>query len=363
MSFKDFIGNESVVRDLRAMLERDRFPHALILSGPEGSGKYTLAQMLAKTMNCLDPPPGDLPDFCGQCEACVRIGEADDLASRYAEAIEAREGLREADKKDTRIFVQTYPDVFIIPPDPPQMMIKVDQVRQVTANIYFRPSQGHHKIYIFTDSCFMKEAANALLKVLEEPPGFAHLFLLTTNAGELIPTIRSRCVNLRLAALPVSEIEAVLAKQAPLLTSKQRSLVARLSQGALGKARGFDLLAYSTVRQNALTLLKLAQDCNDHAELFKISETFRAGAEGKEKTTALVRCLNSLLQDLMYLKAGTPELARNIDIVPELERLARGLEVQWLERASRELDDLESGMRRNLLRSLAIDSFALSLES
>src|SRR5438105_256928 len=362
MSFKDFFGNQSVVRDLRAMLARDRFPHAIILSGPEGSGKYTLAQMLAKAMNCLAPPAGDLPDFCGLCEACRRIGEADDLASRYAEAVEVREGLRETDKKDTRILVRTHPDVLIVPPDPPQMMIKVDQVRQVTAGIYFRPSQGSRKIYIFTDSCFMKEAANALLKVLEEPPEFAHFFLLTTNPGELIPTIRSRCVNVRLAALPVSEIETVLAKQDAALAAKQRSLIARLSQGAYGKARGFDLPAYIAIRQDALAILKVAKAGDDHSALFKVSEGYRAGAEGKEKTTALARCLNGLLQDLLYLKAGAPELVRNTDIAPELERLARAVDFEWLASSSRQLDELESGMRRNLLRSLSLDSFALSLE-
>jgi len=242
-------------------------------------------------------------------------------------------------------------------------MIKVDQVRQVTAGIYFRPSQGHRKIYLFTDSCFMKEAANALLKVLEEPPEFAHLFLLTTNPGELIPTIRSRCITVRLAPLKLADLEAALAKHAPALTSRQRSLVARLSKGAFGRACGFDLPAYTAIRQDALALLKLARDASDHSALFKVSENYRAGAEGKEKTTTLIRVLNCLLQDLLYLKAASPELVGNSDILPELEGLTRSVEFEWLLRASRELDELESGMRRNLLRSLSLDSFALSLES
>ena len=106
--------------------------------------------------------------------------------------METREGLREADKKDTRLFVQTHPDVLIIPPDPPQMMIKVDQVRRVIETIYYRPAEARERVYIFTDSAFMKEAANSLLKVLEEPPEFATIFLLSENPGELLPTIRSR---------------------------------------------------------------------------------------------------------------------------------------------------------------------------
>ena len=88
--------------------------------------------------------------------------------------------------------MQTHPDVLIIPPDPPQMMIKVDQVRRVIETIYYRPGEAKERVYIFTDSAFMKEAANSLLKVLEEPPEFATIFLLTENAGELLPTIRSR---------------------------------------------------------------------------------------------------------------------------------------------------------------------------
>ena len=109
-----------------------------------GSGKYTLALMLARAMNCLERPidSDGLPDFCGRCSNCTRIAQAADLDARFAEAVEARENLRETDKKETRIFVQTHPDVLVIPPDPPQMMIKVDQVRHVIETIYYRPAEA-----------------------------------------------------------------------------------------------------------------------------------------------------------------------------------------------------------------------------
>ncbi len=186
MPFSDFAGNPETIHRMREMLARDRFPHAVILSGAQGSGKYTLALMLARTMNCLEQPVTDgLPDFCGHCSNCTRIEQSADLDSRFAEAVEARENMRDADKKETRLFVQTHPDVLIIPPDPPQMMIKVDQVRHVIQTIYYRPGEARERVYIFTGSAFMKEAANSLLKVLEEPPDFATIFLLTENAGEL----------------------------------------------------------------------------------------------------------------------------------------------------------------------------------
>ena len=206
---------------------------------------------------------------------------AQDLDARFAEAVEARENLRETDKKETRIFVQTHPDLLVIPPDPPQMMIKVDQVRHVIQRIYYRPAEARESVYIFTGSAFMKEAANSLLKVLEEPPEFATIFLLTENAGELLPTIRSRSAVFTLGALAATEIEAQLAKLRPDWNSRQRALVARLSEGAMGRARSFDLEGYIAARGHALVMLKSALGTGDHSDLFKTTETYRPGADGR----------------------------------------------------------------------------------
>src|SRR6202451_4467917 len=259
MSFSDFHGNAETVHRLRDMLARERFPHAVVLSGAQGSGKYTLALMLAQALNCLSPRQTDgLPDFCGECANCVRIAQSCDLDARFNEAVEARENLRDADKKETRLFVQTHPDVLVIPPDPPQMMIKVDQVRRVIETIYYRPGEAKERVYIFTVSAFMKEEANSLLKVLEEPPEFATIFLLTENAGEFLPTIRSRSMVVTLNALPAAEIEEYLAKNRPDWNPKQRALVARLSEGAVERARSFDLAAYTAARAHALAILSSA---------------------------------------------------------------------------------------------------------
>ncbi len=294
--FSDFHGNSEVVHRLRDMLARDHFPHAVVLAGGQGSGKYTLALMLAQTLNCLNPTTTDgLPDFCGTCANCTRIAQAGDLDARFAEAVEARENLRETDKKETRLFVQTHPDVLVIPPDPPQMMIKVDQVRRVIETIYYRPGEGRERVYIFTDSAFMKEAANSLLKVLEEPPEFATIFLLTENPGELLATIRSRSMVFTLGALAADEIEKDLAKHHPEWKPAHRALVARLSEGAVGRARGFDLEAYIAARDHAMVILNSALRGGEHSELFKITESYRPGAEGRAKTEALIRTLYSLL--------------------------------------------------------------------
>jgi DNA polymerase III subunit delta' len=363
MPFSDFVGNPETVQRLREMQARNRFPHAVILSGAKGSGKYTLALMLARAMNCLQPPAGDgLPDFCGRCSNCARIAQAEDLDARFAEAVEAREHLRDADKKETRILVQTHPDVLVIPPDPPQLMIKVDQVRHVIETIYYRPGEARERVYIFSDSSFMKEAANSLLKVLEEPPEFATIFLLTENPGELLPTIRSRSMTFTLSALPAVETETLLAQRRPDWNPRQRALVARLTEGAVGRALSFDLPAYTGARTHALVLLNSALQSGGHSDLFKTTETYRAGAEGREKMDSLLRTLYSLLEDMLFLQSGAPHLVRNTDILGELQKMAEAADFAWIQRASEGLGEVERGMRRNLLRSLSLDAFATALE-
>jgi DNA polymerase-3 subunit delta' len=208
----------------------------------------------------------------------------------------------------------------------------------------------------------MKEAANSLLKVLEEPPDFATIFLLTDNAGELLPTIRSRSAMYTLSALPVAQIEEHLAKAQPNWNAKQRALVARLAEGALGRAQTFDLEGYTTARNHALAIVTSALRGADHSELFKVTESYRPGADGRAKIEQLIRTIYSILQDMMFLQSNTPELVRNSDITLELKRLNESADFEWIATASNRLAEVERGMRRNLLRSLSLDSFAVALE-
>ncbi len=362
VGFNDFLGNESTVRHLRESIAQGRLPHALIFAGPRGSGKYTLALMLAQTINCLNPQESDgLPDFCGVCRNCTRIAEAMPLETRVEEAIAAREDLREVDKKETRVLIQTHPDVLVIPPDPPQLLIKLGQVRTVIREIYRMPAEAKRAIYIFTSAAFMKEAANSLLKILEEPPAHASIFLLAENTGELLPTIRSRAGIVRLGALPFDQLEQLIASRRKDLRPAQRSLVARLAQGAVGAALGFNLDAYLAYRQDALILLRNAMRETDHSTLFRMTETYRAGAEGQEKTQGMLRALISLLEDLLLIQSGQPMLIRNIDLQADLTAIASNISFDWIENTARSIQQVQSGMRRNLLRSLALDAFAADI--
>jgi DNA polymerase-3 subunit delta' len=158
----------------------------------------------------------------------------------------------------------------------------------------------------------------------------------------------------------------LLTSRRPDVPPKQRALIARLAQGAAGRALTFDLEGYTAARADALIFLRNAAATDgksepDHSALFKITETYRAGAEGQQKTTALLRALSLLLEDLLLLNAGTPELLRNTDLAPELTRLAAALPFEWIERAGHAVDQVHSGLRRNLLRSLSLDAMAAQL--
>jgi DNA polymerase-3 subunit delta' len=363
VGFQDFLGNTATVTHLRESVRAGRFPHSMILAGPRGAGKYTLALMLAQAVNCLNPTESDgLPDFCGVCRNCTRIAASANLDALVAEAVAARDDMRDTDKRETRIFVQTHPDILVVPPDPPQLMIKLGQVRQAIHMAYYRqPAEAKRAFTIFTSSAFMKEAANSLLKLLEEPPEHTTLILLTENPQELLPTTRSRAVIHRLGALPAADLETLLAQRRPELRPQQRTLAARLAQGAVGRVLALDLDVYLASRQDALVILRTALREPDYSDLFHATESYRAGADGQVGTVNLLRALGSLLEDMLLVVAGTPALIRNVDLAAEIARLAEGLSVDWIDGAARALVQVEQGMRRNLLRSLSLDAMAFSL--
>jgi DNA polymerase-3 subunit delta' len=374
-SFSDFLGNTAVVNNLRAAIAAGRLPHSLVIAGARGSGKYTLALMLTMAQQCeLQPREHsaagadglavrELASFCGHCRNCTRIIESADIDARVGEAVAAREDMRETDKKDTRVLVQTHPDVLIVPPDPPQLMIKLGQIRTVIHRAQYLPTEARAKVFIITASSFMKEAANSLLKLLEEPPPYVHLILLTENPGELLPTIRSRCAFARLGALPPEEIAELLATRRPEWSRTDRELIGRLSDGAAGRALAFNLQEYTAARADALSLLAGLERTNDHSTLFRTTETYRSGAEGQVKTAALMRALASLLEDVLVLQSGAAHRVRNIDRRKDLERMAQTVSFEWIESAMRAVDAAHTGMRRNLLRSLSLDALALQLEN
>jgi DNA polymerase-3 subunit delta' len=148
---------------------------------------------------------------------------------------------------------------------------------------------------------------------------------------------------------------------------RDRALAARLAQGAVGRALSIDLDVYLASRQDALIVLRTAileggaSADPDYSALFRTTDTYRGGADGQEKTINLLRALGALLEDLLLVVAGAPGLVRNIDLTAELDRMAAGLTVEWIDAAARALVQAEQGMRRNLLRSLSLDAMTVGM--
>ena len=201
MGFDSLLGNERLKENLRRSISRGRISHFYLISGPEGSGKHTLARLLGAAILCKGE---DRP--CGSCPACRKALGAG------------------------------HPDLITID-DPEKKTVPVDLIRQARADIYIRPNEADHKVYLFPRAQDMGiPGQNALLKVLEEPPAYGVFILLTDNPEKLLPTVRSRCTELALTALPDGMIRRQLQTRFPQASQEAIAAAASRSGGFLGQA-------------------------------------------------------------------------------------------------------------------------------
>ena len=202
MGFESLLGNERVKENLRSSINRGRISHFYLISGPVGSGKRTLAKLLAAAILCKG---SQRP--CGACPACKKV-----LGSGH-------------------------PD-FITIDDPEKKTVSVELIRDARADIYIRPNESDHKIYLFPRAQDMGiPGQNALLKVLEEPPPYGVFILLTDNPQKLLPTVRSRCTELALTALPEDLAITQLRRIFPQMEEETLRAAYSRSGGYLGQAQ------------------------------------------------------------------------------------------------------------------------------
>lgn len=199
MGFEALLGNRRLKENLTVALRRGRASHFYLISGPEGSGRHTLARLLAAALQCDDPHAP-----CGHCAACRKI------------------------------LSDLHPD-FITVTDPEHKRVAVKLVRSVRDDMFLRPNEGHRKIYLFPQE-LGPEGQNALLKILEEPPSYGVYILLTDNAEKLLPTVRSRCVELKLQPLDDDLLREELHRRFPARDEASLSAAIARSGGFLGQA-------------------------------------------------------------------------------------------------------------------------------
>lgn len=199
MGLEQLLGNTRLKENLRAGLSRNRISHFYLISGPVGSGKKTLAQLLSAAILCRD-----VQKPCSNCTPCRKV------------------------------FANTHPDVITVT-DPDHKNVAVKIVREIRDDMFIRPNEADKKIYIFPQELGI-EGQNALLKILEEPPSYGVFILLSNNPETLLPTVRSRATELRLQALDTPTLEQELTRRFPDAEKTAISAAVDRSGGYLGQA-------------------------------------------------------------------------------------------------------------------------------
>ncbi len=311
-------GHEPVVRFLQQSMADGRLSQAYLLVGPPNIGKTTLALQLAAAVNCAhDDPP------CGVCVSCAKVARG------------------------------IHPDVRLIEPE--ENALKLAQVRELQREAALSPYEGAWRVFILTD--FAKatpEAANALLKTLEEPPPQVILILTATDVAALLPTVVSRCRVLHLRPLSTDKVVAILRQEK--LAPDEAELIARLSQGRIGWA------------------LELAQQRGQLAErgnrLNALRNVARQGIvprmdfaqEAAKDATAARELLDLWLlwwRDLLLVQMGCPELVVNLDQMAALQRDAPAYEATDVRRFIRLIQRIRSDLDKNANVRLAVEALVL----
>jgi len=270
-SFSNLIGQDRAKKLLHRSFANNRVAHAYLFRGPDGVGKKRTALTFAAFINCQAP---DGNDVCGMCRSCRKFHSGN------------------------------HPDLHVIHPD--GAMIKIDQIRQLRQKLSFPPLEADFRVVIIEDVHTMRrEAANSLLKTLEEPPSDNLLILTANQASEVLPTIVSRCQIIPFSSLPYEQLTRALMSEDGIAEEIAFAL-ASISEGSLGQARILaDQRLLDCRRQIVEKLLSLSpRQPEAAAAVFQLAEK---AAGLKEQLPDLFDLLRIWLRDLMYLAAGGVE--------------------------------------------------------
>lgn len=267
-SFKDVVGHKDIIQYIENAVKMDKVSHAYILNGEKGSGKKLLANLFAMSLQCDDREEDG--DACGKCKSCKQS------------------------------LNSNQPDIIKVTHEKPNT-ISIDDIReQVNGDIGIKPYSSKYKIYIIADADMMTvQAQNAILKTIEEPPEYAVIMLLTENAETLLPTIRSRCVMLKLRNTRDQLVKKYLMEQMQIPDYKADICVA-FAQGNVGRAI---MLAssehFNEIKEEAVHLLRNINEM----ELSDLAEAVKRCASYKLEITDYLDVLAIWYRDVLIYKA------------------------------------------------------------
>ena len=264
--FKDIVGHEQIITHLKNAIRMQKISHAYILNGEKSAGKMMIANAFAMTLQC--EMQGNEP--CMNCRSCRQAKEQNQLDIIYIQH----------DKSNT---------------------ISVDDIRhQLNNDVIIKPYSSKYKIYIVDEAEKMSiQAQNALLKTIEEPPTYAIILLLTTNASAFLPTILSRCITLNLKTVKDDLIEQHLMRQYKIPDYQAKTCVA-FAQGNVGKAiRLASSEEFNILKQKAISLMKKL----DEMDLYEINDAVKEIAEYKNEAEDYLDLLVLWFRDILYFKS------------------------------------------------------------
>jgi DNA polymerase-3 subunit delta' len=318
MAFSDIIGHQRQLEILRSAISTGRLHHAYLFLGSEGVGKRMIAMALSKAIHCVESNQ----DYCSRCVECVRITNGN------------------------------HPDVRLIEPLPDKKEIGIQQIRELQRELNYRSFSGKRKIAIIDPAILMNlSAQNALLKTLEEPPVDSLIVLIATNAGALLPTLRSRCLWLSFAPLSSARVTAFLESQYG-LQADEAKLLGAMSMGSIGAAANLDkneLIEKRRIWSNMLTSLKVG----DYNAAIVAAEAL---AKNRDEALGFLKWAESWYRDLLiYDATQRPDELVNLDMLPQIEQQATKSSVECILSAFSQTNEAGASIQRNLNRRMVLE--------
>ncbi len=324
MTFLSVIGQERVKQILDSGIRKNRLSHAYLCYGPDGSGLEAMVVAAAATLLCEQNHSGG----CGDCPACRRFMQLEHPAFRLVFPVPPRpkssplekyqEVLRE---RALQLIQEPYRELSFLPELSGSPVIGIDEIRLLKKEMFLKLSEDTYRILLIASADKMTPAAaNSLLKLLEEPPPQTILFLTTTVLGRILPTIQSRCQNIRFSPLSDEEIEGALVNRWSLPSPRARFL-ARMAGGNLTRALSLNQEGFERQREAAFHFLEQSLE-SDPAQRLTFDVALIRGWD-KSDIPTIFRLVRIFLRDWLQLQSGNPDLLINQDFSEKLALLVQ----------------------------------------